>query len=503
MSAESVDVLIVGAGFSGLCMAIQLRKAGMDSFLVIEKGEELGGTWWYNQYPGCACDIPSHLYSFSFARNPDWSRKYSGQREILEYLRATAKRFGVADRIRLRTSLHEATWDEQRGVWHAVTGNGTRIEARVLVSGVGALHVPKNPDLPGLDRFIGPAFHSAEWNSAVDLQNKDVAVIGTGASAAQIVPSIAGRARKLYVFQRTPAWVLPRPDGPISQSWRRLYRTIPGLTRVVRTLIFLRIEMFVFGFLGNRRMHALASKQARKHLEKQITDPQLRARLTPDYEFGCKRVLISSEFYPALTRPNVELVTSGILEVRERSIVTEDGAERPLNALIFATGFRVTEMLRGIRIVGRGGIEIHETWRDRISAYLGITVSGFPNFFMLLGPNTGLGHNSVLLMIEAQVRYVMSCLRLMRKRGEPVMDVRPEVQQRFVEELRSRLPQTVWESGCRSWYQDARTGESAATWPGSVVAYRRRTRAAHAEDYVFSGARSATPLSEPAQAPTA
>jgi cation diffusion facilitator CzcD-associated flavoprotein CzcO len=500
---ESVDVLIVGAGFSGLCMAIQLRKSGRDSFLVIEKGEELGGTWWYNQYPGCACDIPSHLYSFSFARNPDWTRKYSGQREILDYLRATAKRFGVSDRIRLRTPLQEATWDEQRSVWHTVAGDGQRVDARVLVSGMGALHIPKYPDLPGFDRFTGSAFHSAEWNPAVDLDGKDVAVIGTGASAAQIVPSIAPRARKLYVFQRTPAWVLPRPDGPISERWRWLYHSIPGLNRLVRTLIFFRIEMFVYGFLGNRRMHALAERQARMHLEKQIPDPELRARLTPHYEFGCKRVLISSDFYPALTQPNVELVTSGIAQVREHSIVTEDGVERPLDVMVYGTGFRVTEMLRGIRIVGTGGVEIHDTWRERISAYLGITVSGFPNFFMLLGPNTGLGHNSVLLMIEAQVRYIMSCLRLMRKRGERVMDVRPEVQQRFVEELRRLMPHTVWESGCRSWYQDARTGESAATWPGSVVAYRRRTRTVDADDYVFSGERLTTPLAELARAPSA
>ena len=503
MTHQSVDVLIVGAGFSGLCMAIQLRKAGMDSFLVIEKGEELGGTWWYNQYPGCACDIPSHLYSFSFARNPDWSRKFSGQQEILNYLRATANRYGVTDRIRLRTALREAAWDEQSSVWRVITEDGSRIDARVLVSGMGALHVPRCPDIAGLDRFRGPAFHSAEWNSSVDLDGKDIAVIGTGASAAQIVPNIASRARKLYVFQRTPAWVMPRPDGPISERWRNLYRRIPGLTRLVRTLIFCRIEMFVFGFLGNRRMHQLAATQARKHLEKQVPDPNLRARLTPDYEFGCKRVLISSEFYPALTRSNVELVTTGIKEVRERSIVTEDGVERPLDVLIFGTGFHVTELLRGIRIVGRGGVEIHDTWHDRISAYLGITVSGFPNFFMLLGPNTGLGHNSVVLMIEAQARYVMSCLRLMRKRGERAMDVKPEVQQGFVQELRNRLPHTVWESGCRSWYQDARNGEGSAIWPGSVVAYRRRTRAASAEDYIFSGARSETPLAEPARARSA
>jgi len=485
---ESVDVLIVGAGFSGLCMAIQLRKAGIDSFLVIEKGAEIGGTWWYNRYPGCACDIPSHLYSFSFDRNPDWTRRYAAQPEILDYLRATAKRHGVDGRIRLNTALREATWDEQGGVWHAIAGDGLRIDARVLVSAMGALHIPRYPELTGMERFAGPAFHSAEWDSSVDLAGRNVAVIGTGASAIQFVPRIAPLAARLFVFQRTPSWILPRPDGPIPERWRRLFRGVPGATWLLRTLIFWQLEMYVFSFLGNRTLRKLGEKQARRHLEKQVPDPQLRERLTPGYEFGCKRIAISSDFYPALMRPHVELVTSAISEVRPHSIVTEDGVERPVDTIVYGTGFRATDLLRGIRIAGRSEIEIQEAWKQRISAYLGITVSGFPNFFLLLGPNTGLGHNSVILMIEAQVRYVMSCLRLMRRRGESVMDVRQAAQQRFVEEMRGRLPGTVWESGCRSWYQDERNGESTAIWPASVVAYQRRTRSAAEGDYVFGPA---------------
>jgi len=261
--------------------------------------------------------------------------------------------------------------------------------------------------------------------------------------------------------------------------------------------------MYVFGFLGNLRMRRIGERQARLHLERQIPDPALRDRLTPGYEFGCKRVLISSDFYPTLMRPNVELVTAGISEVRAHSLVTDDGVERPVDAIVYGTGFRAVEMLRGIRITGRGGVEIHETWRERTSAFLGITVSGFPNFFILLGPNTGLGHNSVVLMIEAQVRYVMSCLRLMQKRGQTAMDVRPASQRRFVEEMRRRLPGTVWESGCRSWYQEERTGESAAIWPASVVAYQRRTRSGSANDYVFTSSRSAGQPAEPAAAPRA
>jgi len=486
MMPEAVDVLIVGAGFAGLGMAIRLRQAGMESFVVVDKAPEIGGTWWFNRYPGCACDIPSHLYSFSFDRNPEWSRMYAGQAEILAYLKRCAKRYGVEGRVRLNTPLREARWDEVRGLWRAVVGAGEEIEARVLVSGMGALHVPRMPEIAGLERFRGPAFHSAEWDEAADIDGRRVAVIGTGASAAQIVPAIAPRVAKLYVFQRTPAWILPRLDHPIGERARRWFRRVPALTWLLRTFLFWSLDLRVGGFLRPGWLREQGKKMARKHLEAQVPDAALREKLTPRYEFGCKRVLISSDFYPALLRPNVELVTERIAEVRERSIATPDGAEREVDAIVYATGFRVTEMLGGTPIYGRGGVELHEAWRERIGAYLGITVSGFPNFFLLLGPNTGLGHNSVVLMIEAQVEYVMNCLRLMRKCGASVMELKPERLRAFVEEIRARLPGTVWESGgCKSWYQDERTGETPAVWPGSVVEYQRRTRRAGEGDYVF------------------
>jgi cation diffusion facilitator CzcD-associated flavoprotein CzcO len=499
VTAEAIDVLIVGAGFSGLCMAIQLRRAGLESFAIVEKGAELGGTWWFNTYPGCACDIPSHLYSFSFDRNPEWSRMYAEQPEILAYLRSCAKRHGVESRVRLNTPLHEAVWDDAAGLWHCTVGDGTRIDARVLVSGMGALHVPKLPDLEGRERFQGPAFHTAQWDASVPLEGRNVAMIGTGASGVQIVPRIAPAAERLYVFQRTPAWILPRPDFPLPERWRRLFRNIPGATWTFRMLLFWLQEMRVSGFIGGGGyIRRKGTEIALRHLEQQVPDPQLRAALTPQYELGCKRILISSDFYPALARPNVELVTAEIAEVRPHSIVTRDGVERPVDAIVYGTGFRATEPLRGIRIVGRAGVEIHEAWRERIGAYLGISVSGFPNFFMLLGPNTGLGHNSVVLMIEAQVGYVMSCLRLMHRRGERVMELRAASQRRFMDELRRRLPKTVWESGgCKSWYQDQGTGESPVLWPGSVVEYYRRTRAASAGDYDWGP----PSLSPPAVAP--
>jgi len=480
----TVDVLIVGAGFSGLCMGIKLREAGMGSFLIIEKGDDIGGTWHENRYPGCACDIPAHLYCFSFDLNPDWSRMFAGQEEIWEYLKSCAKRYGLVPHIRLKTPLHEAVWDESKSVWRILAGDGMNIEARALVSGIGALHVPRYPDLPGIECFAGSAFHSSNWTRDTQLQGKNIAVVGTGASAIQIVPQIAPQAGKLYVFQRTPAWIMPRPDFVITEKWQQRFRRIPGLMCMFRQLLFWQHEIRVLAFLKNGWMRRSFQALSRRHLKKQIKDPKLRAALTPRYALGCKRILVSSDFYPALERPNVELVTERIAEVREHSIVTQDGAEHAVDILIFGTGFRPTEPLIGVRVVGRGGVEIHDAWRERMNAFLGVTVSGFPNFFILLGPNTGLGHNSVVLMIEAQVRYVMSCLKLMQSRGQKVLNLKKESQERFLGQIVERLKPTVWQSGgCHSWYQDPKTGENTTLWPGSVVEYIRRTRSAAAEDY--------------------
>lgn len=486
-SEITVEVLIVGGGFSGLCMAIKLREAGQNSFLLIEKSDDIGGTWYDNRYPGCACDIPSHLYSFSFEPWPDWSRMYPGQQEIHDYLKRCVEPYGLAPHIRLNTRLHHTVWDEAEGMWHAMAGDGMRIRARVLVSGIGGLHVPQYPKLKGIERFAGPKFHSSTWDYAADLDGKNIAVVGTGASAIQFVPQIAPRAGKLYLFQRTPPWIVPRIDFAIDEKWRSRFRRFPLVMRAFRQYIFWRQEFRVLGFLGNRFVRRKATEIATHHMQKQIQDPKLRSALTPKYELGCKRVLVSDDFYPTLKRENVELVTEGIAEVCEHSIVTTDGIERPIDVLIFGTGFRATEPLIGIRIVGRGGVEIHDAWRERMSAYLGVTVSGFPNFFLLLGPNTGLGHNSVVLMIEAQVRYVMSCLKLMKSRKKRVLEVRPETQNNFVTEIHRRLQTTVWQSGgCNSWYQDQRTGENTTLWPGSVVGYLRRTRSASAGDYELS-----------------
>ncbi len=480
----NVDVLIVGAGFSGLCMGIKLLEAGMNSFLVIEKSQDIGGTWWDNRYPGCACDIPSHLYSFSFAPSTEWTRMYPGQREIHNYLKRCVERYGLAAHLRLNTRFQEAIWDDSEGVWNTTAGDGMRIRARVLVSGMGALHVPHYPELKGLDRFEGSRFHSAAWDHSADLDGKNVAVIGTGASAIQFVPQIAPHVGKLYLFQRTPPWIVPRLDFAFSEKWKDRFRSIPITRWALRQYIFWRQEIRVLAFLGNETFRKKVEAIALRHLARRIKDPKLRAALTPNYQLGCKRVLVSDDYYPTLNRSNVELITEGITEVCPHSIVTNDGVERPIDVLIYGTGFRATEPLIGCRVVGKGGLEIHDAWQKRMSAYLGITITGFPNFFMLLGPNTGLGHNSVVLMIESQVRYAMNCLKLMKRKKQRVLEVRPEIQQSFVEEIYRRMSGTVWQSGgCHSWYQDQNTGEITTLWPGSVVSYLRRTRSVSPSDY--------------------
>ena len=484
----SVNVLIVGAGFSGICMGIKLLEAGMKDFLIIEKSEDLGGTWYENRYPGCACDVPAHLYSFSFERNPDWTRMFAGRQEIWQYLKYCVGRYGLAPYIRFKTRFSEGAWNEATGHWRISAADNSSsslaIHARVLVSGMGALHVPHYPEVPGIERFSGPSFHSATWRSDVDLAGKTVAVVGTGASAIQFIPHIAPKAGKLYIFQRTPPWIVPRLDFGFSEKARKRFRRIPALTWAFRKFLFFALEWRVLSFLGDRVVRGHMERIARRHLERSVTDPKLRAALTPRYQIGCKRILLSDDFYPVFKRRNVELVAERISEVRERSVVTQDGAERTVDVLIYGTGFHVTEQFIGMKLFGRNGLEIHDAWRNGLSAYLGVTVSGFPNFFMLLGPNTGLGHNSVVLMIEAQARYVINCLKLMRKRNISAMEVRAESQKHFVANLRDHMARTVWQSGgCRSWYQDTHTGENTTLWPGSVIQYFRATRSVSLSEY--------------------
>jgi cation diffusion facilitator CzcD-associated flavoprotein CzcO len=467
--------LIVGTGFSGLATAIQLKKRGDESFLLLEKDDGIGGTWRANHYPGCACDVPSHLYSYSFEPNPHWSRMFAPQEEILQYLEHCADKYGVRDHVRFGHEVTGATYDEQAGVWRVEVRGKPPITAQHLVLGVGALSRPAFPEIEGLERFQGHTFHSAEWDHDYDLSGRDVAVIGTGASAIQFVPQIAGKVSQLHLFQRTPPWVLPKPDRPVRPWERRAFAALPLLQRLYRILIYWMLEMRAFAFTVGPWIMAAAAWMGRRHIRRQIDDPALQRAVTPDYTPGCKRILMADDYYPALNRENVHVVTDPVVRVTERGVVTADGTERRADAIIFGTGFRVADYLAPMRIVGRGGRELNEAWRDGVEAYLGTMAAGFPNLYMLMGPNTGLGHNSMVFMIEAQVHYVLQCMRLLERRGARTLDVRPPVQRRFNDHLQPRLSRSVWASGCASWYLDHR-GKNSTLWPGFTFEYWLRTR---------------------------
>ena len=480
------DVLIIGSGFAGLCMAIKLQQSGLDDFCIIEKSTDIGGTWFDNRYPGCACDIPSHLYSLSFEPRSTWSRMYPTQPEILAYLQDVVEKHGLRRRIRLNTAFQSAVWDEDAARWHVTTGGGL-ITCRVLVSGMGALHYPSMPTLPGLEIFAGEVFHSARWNADYSLAGRRIAVIGTGASAIQFIPEIAPDAAQLTVYQRTPPWILPKIDPEITPRQRTLMRFLPGYRLALRQKLFVIHEMRAAGFAVNPALMAKTQAIAQGFLNRKVKDPALRAKLTPDYTIGCKRVLISNAYYPTLQRPNVALVTDRIAEIRAHGVVTQDGTERPADIIIFGTGFRTTDAMTQVTITGRDGQTLNQAWAGGMHAYLGTAVPGFPNFFMVLGPNTGLGHNSVVIMIEAQVRYIMSALRLMRRRGARAMTVRPAVNAAFNAALSAKMDRTVWQSGgCQSWYQDA-SGRNTTLWPGFTVEYSWRTRAVRAADFELTG----------------
>lgn len=470
-----LEAVIVGAGFSGLCAGIQLREAGIDRFVILEKAAGVGGTWRDNTYPGAACDIPSHLYSYSFEPNATWSRAYGGQREILAYLEHCTTKYGLRPHLRFGACVASAAWDEAAATWTVRTQAGETYVARTLVLGNGALHLPAIPDLPGASTFAGTVFHSARWNHQHDLAGKKVAVIGTGASSIQFVPQIAPVVDQLHVFQRTPAWILPKADRPIGDRERWMLEHVPGAHWLRRTGLYWLFESRVLGFAFAPKVNQFAERLVLKHLASQVQDPALRAALTPSYRMGCKRVLISNDYYPALCRDNVDLVTSGIAAIEPTGIRTTDGAFHPCDTIIYGTGFKVVDYVASMRIVGRGGRDLSEVWsQEGVRNYLGITVSGFPNLFLLMGPNTGLGHNSMVFMIEAQVTYLVDAMKRMRAQALASIEVRPEIEQAFRAELAGKLANTVWTSGCNSWYQ-APDGD-VLLWPGFTFDYWRRTR---------------------------
>jgi cation diffusion facilitator CzcD-associated flavoprotein CzcO len=466
--------VIVGTGFSGIGMAIKLLREGERDFVLLERAAEIGGTWRDNTYPGCRCDVPSHLYSFSFAPNPNWSSTFSPQPEILDYLRDVATKFGVRPHIRFETEMESAEWDDAEARWRIETSQGP-LTADVLIAAQGPLSDPLLPDLPGLDEFEGKTFHSARWDHDHKLDGERVAVIGTGASAIQFVPRIQPLVGKLHVFQRTPPWVMPHPNRLMNDWEHKLYRRLPAAQLAMRAAIYWARETFVLQF-RNERMRKLATRMAMRQLEQQVPDPELRAKLTPRYELGCKRILPTDEWYPTLMQPNVELITEGVREIKPRSIIAADGTEREVDTIIFGTGFHVTDIPIAQRVRGRDGRTLHETWDGSPSAYKGAAVAGFPNLFFLVGPNTGLGHNSIVFMIESQINYVAGALAAMRRRGSRVVDVRAEAQAAYNAELDRMTEGTVWVTGgCSSYYID-RNGHNSTIWPTFTWPFRQRTR---------------------------
>ena len=460
------EVLIVGAGISGICAAIRLRERGFDDIVVLEKADRLGGTWRDNTYPGCACDVPSALYSYSFAGKSNWSRFFARQPEILQYIDGVAKRFGVMDRIRFGECVETTNWNEDAGHWVVRTQNRTYI-ARFVISCGGYLHEPKIPKLPGLTEFSGTVFHSSRWRHDHELRGRKVAVIGTGASAIQFVPQIQPRVQKLYLYQRTPQWILPKLDAPIGRAARSVL-ALPGAKRLLRGFLHRKFEEFGVAFRHPEHMKK-AQSVALRHLERSVQDPELRAKLTPKYVLGCKRVLLSSDYYPAVAKPNVEVLATGVRAIRGTSLIGENGEAREADTIILGTGFYVTDPPIAAQIRGADGRSLAEVWAGSPQAYRGTTIAGFPNAFMVLGPNLAIGHNSAFLVIEAQLDYIVDALCTARRERLTRIEVRRDAQAGYNRRVQRALAGTVWNTGgCSSYYLDA-NGKNSTTFPWSTA----------------------------------
>jgi cation diffusion facilitator CzcD-associated flavoprotein CzcO len=492
--ARVVRLVIIGGGFSGIGMAIRLRQQGIEDFVILERAHDAGGTWRDNSYPGCACDVQSSLYSFSFAPNPEWSRSFSPQPEIWAYLRQCVRDFDIERHFVFDQTVTGAVWDEVPQQWTVTTTSTTtsttatwRADAVVMAS--GALSDPILPAIPGIDGFAGPLFHSARWDHGIDLRGRRVAVIGTGASAIQFIPEIQPCVASLAIFQRTPPWILPRHDRAVPEWRKALYRARPLTQRLQRAALYAMRESLVHAF-HHRALARVVEWRARTFMESQISDPVLRTKLVPDYQIGCKRILVSDDYYPALQRSNVSLVTARIRAIEPAAIVTADGASHPADVIILATGFRPTDPPLAPVIVGRDGRSLADVWHGSPTAYMGTTTSGFPNFFMLLGPNTALGHSSVMLMVEAQIDHILGVLRQLALRGAGAADPDPVAQRAYVAMIDARLATSTWNAGgCSSWYLD-RTGRNSTLWPDGVGRFRRTVAHVHADAYRWLPRRS-------------
>jgi cation diffusion facilitator CzcD-associated flavoprotein CzcO len=479
---KSVDVAIVGAGFGGIGLGARLRQAGFDSLAILERDDGPGGTWRANTYPGIACDIPSHLYSFSFSPNREWSRRYPGQSEILSYLERIVDEQGLRESLRSGTEVESARYDEGARRWRLETSAGDTVEARVLVAACGQLSNPYMPAFPGLDDFEGASWHSARWNHDFDPRGKRVAVIGTGATSIQIVPELAGVAQRVDVFQRSAPWVVPRKDRAYTRIERELLARSEVARRIYRGKIFWKQEGFILGFNPRSPIAKMLTNWSADHLEEQVPDPELRAKLTPDYPIGCKRVLISDDYYPALQQPGVELVTEPIDRFVPEGIGLGDGSVRELDAVVFATGFASQELVAPMRVERGDGRTLDDLWAGGPRAHLGMTVAGMPNFFLIYGPNTNLGHNSIVFMLECQFSYIVQCLEELRRRGLETLEVRPEAMESFDARVQDKLRGSIWAGGCTNWYK-ADDGRIVNNWSGAASRYWWVTRRPRLSDF--------------------
>ena len=481
---ESVRVLVLGAGFAGIAAAARILDDDPSAdVLIIERASEVGGTWRDNTYPGCACDVPTSLYSFSFAPSPDWTHTFARQPELFPCLRGVVDSLGLRSRIVFDCELTSAVWNPERSQWNVETSQGP-VSAEVLVAATGALSTPKLPDVPGLDIFGGTMFHSATWNHDHDLTGERVAVIGTGASAVQFVPEIVDRAERLTVFQRTPAWVLPRKNFAVPHAVRTLLSKVPVTRRLARWSAYWGAESLAVGLNGHSNLMRPIEKVAKWNIERSISDPALRKKLVPSYRIGCKRILGSNDYYPTLAATNTTVVTDRIDKVTADSIVTSEGVSHPADVIIYATGFHVTDGFDQLKLKGARGDDLPTHWHQTgINTHLGIATEGFPNLFFLLGPNTGLGHNSVVFMIEQQIKYIMKAIDAVASRGAQRIDVRPEIQEHFNKDIQQKLAKGVWtKGGCTSWYLDSH-GVNRTVWPGFTWQYWRATKDFEPADY--------------------
>ncbi|MGH7815157.1 MAG: flavin-containing monooxygenase [Candidatus Binataceae bacterium] len=480
---QDFPIAILGAGFAGIGAAIQLKKAGVESFTIFERAGEVGGTWRDNTYPGAACDVPSHAYSLSFEQNPNWSRRYSPAGEIENYLLGITEKWKLREHLRLNTAIADARFDEANGTWALTTSSGDTFTARAVICGVGGLVDPALPDIKGLKSFAGRMFHTARWDHSYDLTGKRVGVIGTGASAIQVVPSIAPQVKHLTVFQRTAAWVVPRSDRPYSERAKEIFARHPWTLNLSRLATYWTTELFgPLIFLDAPKLSALGERLSISHLHKQVKNRELRKKLIPPYQFGCKRVLVSDDYWAAFERDNVDLITEPIAEIRPGGIQTADGVLHELDAIVLATGFDLGLTHAPFPVTGRGGKSLDEAWKAGAVAYKGMTVSGFPNWFILMGPNTGPGHTSVLVYTEAQIEHALGAIRKLRSDGVKFVDIRQDVQDRYNVGIQGRMKYMVWNSGCHSWYL-SEDGSNHSLYPGFAAEYALRARRFKESEY--------------------